>query len=246
MPSATSVGHYSACCYTGQISTVTEDTENTFLGAIELDSDKQWLSPLVLNKTEVVFKLDAGAEATAISTETHHELGNVTLYKPTKILHGPVNSQLLVIGQFTGSLTYKQANCQQEIFVVNGLQSNLLGLPAIKALGLITRLETTTLSESNVKQSYPSLFKGLGTLGGEYVIKLKQGAAPYALHTACRVPIPLRKKVEEELLRMQTIGVISPVDDPSPWCAGMVVVPKSSGSVRICVDLTHLIKPECL
>ena len=36
------------------------------------------------------------------------------------------------------------------------------------------------------------------------------------------------------------MGVISPVDDPSLWCAGMVVVPKPSGSVRICVDLTHL------
>ena len=144
-------GHYSACCYTRQMSTVTEDTENTFLGAIELGSDKQWLSTLVLNKTEVVFKLDTGAEATAISTETYHGLGNVTLHEPTKILRGPANSQLFVIGQFTGSLTYKQTNYQQEIFVVKGLQSNLLGLPAIKTLGLITRLETTTLSESNVK-----------------------------------------------------------------------------------------------
>ena len=39
---------------------------------------------------------------------------------------------------------------------------------------------------------------------------------------------------------MQTTGITSPINDPSPWCAGMVVVPKQSGSVRICVDLTHL------
>ena len=39
---------------------------------------------------------------------------------------------------------------------------------------------------------------------------------------------------------MQNMSVISLVDDPVPWCAGMVVVPKPSGSVRICVDLTHL------
>ena len=36
------------------------------------------------------------------------------------------------------------------------------------------------------------------------------------------------------------MSVISLVDIPAPWCAGMVVVPKLSGSVRICVDLTHL------
>ena len=39
---------------------------------------------------------------------------------------------------------------------------------------------------------------------------------------------------------MQATSIISPVDDPSPWCAGMVVVPKPSGAVRICVNLTHL------
>ena len=40
--------------------------------------------------------------------------------------------------------------------------------------------------------------------------------------------------------QMESLGVISPVYDPSPWCAGMVVVPKPSGQVRICVDLKHL------
>ena len=91
---------------------MTEDTENTFLGAIELDSDKQWLSTIVLNKTKVVFKLDTAAEATAISTEIYHKLGNLTFHEPTKILREPANYHLLVIGQFTGSLTYKQTSCQ--------------------------------------------------------------------------------------------------------------------------------------
>ena len=142
--------------------------------------------------------------------------------------------------KFTGSLTYKQTNCPQEIFVVKGFQNNLLGLPAIKALSLIQRLQAVFLSERSIKPSFPNLFTGLGTLGKEYTIKLKQGATSYALHTASQVPIPLCKKVEEELLRMQATGIISPVDDPSPWCAGMVVVPKPSGAVRICVHLTHL------
>ena len=39
---------------------------------------------------------------------------------------------------------------------------------------------------------------------------------------------------------MESIGVISKVDEPTPWCAGMVVVPKKAGAIRICVDLKPL------
>ena len=39
---------------------------------------------------------------------------------------------------------------------------------------------------------------------------------------------------------MEELGVISKVSEPTEWCAGMVVVPKASGKVRICVDLKPL------
>ena len=35
-------------------------------------------------------------------------------------------------------------------------------------------------------------------------------------------------------------GAISQVTEPTPWCAGMVVVPKRDGSVRICIDFKML------
>ena len=80
----------------------------------------------------------------------------------------------------------------------------------------------------------------LGNLGEMYEIKLKEDAAPHALFTSRRVPIPLCPNVQAELDRMEALGVISRVTDPTPWCAGMVVVPKKSGAVRICVDLKPL------
>ena len=47
-------------------------------------------------------------------------------------------------------------------------------------------------------------------------------------------------KLQTELERLEEQGVISRVEEPTDWCAPMVVVPKSNGRVRICVDLTKL------
>ena len=48
------------------------------------------------------------------------------------------------------------------------------------------------------------------------------------------------RKTKDELDRMLETGVISPVDQPTDWCAPMVVTPKSNGKVRLCVDLSKL------
>ena len=91
-----------------------------------------------------------------------------------------------------------------------------------------------------VKSKYPNLFRELGEMSGEYHVTLKEGAKPYALLVPRRVPIPLLPQVKQELENMEKTGVIFRVDQPTDWCAGMVVVPKPNGKIRICVDLSHL------
>ena len=87
------------------------------------------------------------------------------------------------------------------------------------------------------------MFTGLGTLqGGPYVICVKPDAKPFSLGTARNISLPLQDKVQETLNQMEAQGVISKVHQPTPWCAGMVVVKKKSGGVRICVDLKPLNK----
>ncbi len=104
----------------------------------------------------------------------------------------------------------------------------MLGLPVITSLHLIKRLGTTE-ARADIKDCFPKAFNGLGILGEEYEIKL---GCPYAINAPLNVPIPLRPKVQEEINRMEKIGVIRKVSQPTPWCAGMVVVPKKSGSIR--------------
>ena len=76
---------------------------------------------------------------------------------------------------------------------------------------------------------FPNVFSGLGSPSGKFEIQLKSGAKPFALYTPRKVPYPLQSKVKEELDRMEAMGVISKVEDPTPWCTGMVVVPKKDG-----------------
>ena len=193
-------------------------SETAFLDIIGSDHTTSWTVKLKLFGVETLFKLDTGAEATAISENTHLALGKPNLLDPSKILYGPGEQKLNVLGHFEGSLQYKQRSCKQQIFVIRGLKINLLGLPAIVELNLAARLDATTDYDSLVYSKFPTVFQGLGNLGEPYSIQLKNDATPHAIYSARNIPLPLRSKVQEELARMEAEGVISKVNEPTPWC----------------------------
>lgn len=64
---------------------------------------------------------------------------------------------------------------------------------------MIPQLHSIDDAKSLFRSTYPDVFKGLGKLEGEFKIKLKENATPYALSAPRRVAIPLRTKVKEEL-----------------------------------------------
>ena len=221
-------------------------TDEVYIDSVVDNREKCWTADLLVGQTEVKFKLDTGAEVTAISERTYKTLVNPSPLEPTSLaLFGPGRAPLNIVGQFSSSLAYNGRTSQHIVFVIKSLQNNLLGFPAIVALEMAVRMDAIQTPESksyheSIVSSYPSLFDGLGQLGDPYEIKLLPDSKPHALYTPRRVPLPLREKVKEELNRMESIGVISKVNEPSAWCAGMVAVPKPNGSVRICVDLRPL------
>ena len=54
-----------------------------------------------------------------------------------KKLFGPARTPLEVMGQFQGDLKYHGKESKQTVYVVNGLKTNLLGLPAIMDMNLV-------------------------------------------------------------------------------------------------------------
>ena len=235
-------GHYSSLCYSKSVSEIASSEEcldTAFLNTLQKGKESCWRAKIQLCGKETMFKLDTGAEVTAVSEKTYQQLKNQHLIPPQKVLYGPSQTPLKVLGQFEAQLCHRKASVRQQVFVVQGLKSDLLGLPAITALNLAVQVDATT-RDTELKQKFQAVFHGLGNLGEAYEIKSKPDAKPRALFAPRRVSLPLRNKVLEELNRMESIGVISKVSEPTAWCAGMVVVPKQNGNLRICVDLKPL------
>ncbi|KAL3978677.1 hypothetical protein ACER0C_019739 [Sarotherodon galilaeus] len=220
------------------------DDEVAFLGSLSAETkESPWVTEINVDKCNTLFKIDTGADVTAVPETfyTQHQLGR--LDKPKRVLQGPGGTRLKVKGMFTATLSKNNHKTKEDIYVVQGLCTPLLSGHAAVALQLVARVNHISLDSIDaVKQEFPKLFSGLGKMEGEYNIVLKPGAQPFSLLTPRRISLPLLPKVKEELNRMEQQGVISKVEEPTDWCAPMVVVPKRTGKVRICSDLTELNK----
>ena len=129
------------------------------------------------------FKIDTGAEVTAISDQDSRlwrMLPGRNL--SARVLFGPTQHALKVLGQFNGTFQIGQKTSTETVFIVSGLKINLLGLPAIKSLQLLQQVYSVFSLEQTIREKFPKVFQGLGTLGAPYIIKLKEGAKPYVLY----------------------------------------------------------------
>ena len=86
-------------------------------------------------------------------------------------------------------------------------------------------------------RQYSGIFNGIGRLKGvEVKLHIHQSVPPVA-QRARRIPFHMRKKVARELDQLEQQGIIEKVDGPTPWVSPLVITPKKSGDVRICVDM---------
>ena len=52
-----------------------------------------------------------------------------------------------------------------------------------------------------------------------------------------RIPYSLRTKVEAKIDELLREDIIERVEGPTPWVSPVVIVPKQSGDIRLCVDM---------
>ncbi|XP_061188181.1 uncharacterized protein LOC133196273 [Saccostrea echinata] len=89
--------------------------------------------------------------------------------------------------------------------------------------------------KEEINEKYANVFKDLGKLNGKLHLEVKDSVRPVQLPPR-KIPLALKPKVKEELNRQEKLGVIKPVNTPTDLVSALVVAPKRSGDIRLCID----------
>ena len=65
------------------------------------------------------------------------------------------------------------------------------------------------------------------------------------IHAPRKCPITLSLKVKEHLDKMECLGVITLVDEPSDWVSSITYVQKANGKLGLCLDPCNLNEAIC-
>ena len=98
------------------------------------------------------------------------------------------------------------------------------------------------LTKNDVLQCYADVFRpGRGSpLGTPMHIELDPNVRPVHAQVR-RVPVAKLGRVNEELERLSSEGIIKPVTQPTDWLSNILVKEKPNGKLRICIDPSQTI-----
>ena len=202
---------------------------------------------LSVNGAPLKMEVDTGAAVSLISEATYKRLWkNPPKLKPTTTrLRTYSGQQLVVLVTLVVNVEYETQQVARSLIVVKGLGPSLgpslLGKDWLAEIrldwkSLSVHQTSTERPLKDILKRHESLFRP--ELGLARNIDAKLYLEPDAIPRFCNarpVPYALREKVENELNRLQAVGIIEPVQF-AEWAAPIVPVLKPDGTARICGD----------
>lgn len=128
---------------------------------------------------------------------------------------------------------YKGKKYDVEFEVIKNKAPAILGVESCEEMGLVKRLHLLK-TESDILSEYEDVFTGLGCIPGVHHIKTDADVTP-VIHAPRNVPVALKDKIETELKRMESLGMITKQTEPTDWVNSMATVTKHN-TIRICID----------
>ena len=202
-----------------------------------------WRTVLTINGTQVEMEIDTGASLSLISKATYDKLQSSATLPPLKSeqikLRTYTGEEINVLGSVSVTAWSETSTCTLPLLVVEGVGPSLIGRNWLTELCLDWRaVHTISLSHSleGILEQNKEIFRqGLGKIKGvEANLHVDTQAKPLYFK-ARSVPFALKQKVEQELERLESQDVITPVPF-SEWATPIVPVVKNDGTVRVCGD----------
>ena len=226
-----------------------EESESTYdLYHLNISKSEPIRVTLSLNRAKTVMEVDTGASVSIVSEATYRALWQEGVRPPLRSSPAKIQTytggKIAVVGEVPVTVQYEEQTKDLTLLVVQGRGPSLVGRNWLHQLKLnwqplfqVRSLRTSPLQLLNqILHKRAAVFRDeLGTLKGvTATIHVEEGAHPRYFRPR-PVPYALRPRVEQELERLQRMGVIEPVQF-SEWAAPIVPVVKKDGSIRICGD----------
>ncbi|PIC15867.1 hypothetical protein B9Z55_022683 [Caenorhabditis nigoni] len=210
---------------------------------VQVNSVRQYVSATVEGKS-VDFQLDTGSDITLIGKRDWERIGEPTLEKYTAKVTSASGNELKLLGRARVKFELKGSTNAGYVYVRE--HGNLLGLDWIekssemayhldRMVNAVSQTKTESI-QSELREKFPEVFKeGLGRCTKEKaVLTVKKDASP-VYKPKRKVPYAALEVVEEELNRLEGLGVLKKVSH-SKWAAPLVCVKKAGGGLRVCAD----------
>lgn len=146
-----------------------------------------------------------------------------------------------VLGACVLEVTHLGNAAKVYFVIVQDASTAILGIKACDKLGLVKRTYTienyTKIKDTTAQivDQNNDLFDGLGCLPAEHKISIDPAVTPVV--SPCRkIPFALHEKLQDELKRMENMGVICKETEHTDWVSPIVIVPKKGGKIRVCLD----------
>ncbi|XP_053685985.1 uncharacterized protein K02A2.6-like [Sabethes cyaneus] len=211
-------------------------------------SQQRKFSEIEINKIAVRLQIDSASDITIISDECWRQIGQPQGTTPSCNAKSATGGSIDLAREFWCDVNIggKSKRCLCRVASPN-LDLNILGSDWLELFGLwdvpissfcnkVTNRQPRT--DDFLQAQFPKVFSSEMGLCTKTKVRLTLKGDPKPVYRAKRpVAYSVQGAVEDELQRLQTLGILQPVDH-SDWAAPIVVVRKPNGRVRICADFS--------
>ncbi|KAK3097548.1 hypothetical protein FSP39_010680 [Pinctada imbricata] len=254
-------GHFAICCKTRvpqarkqgkgkpRVRHVEEQSgEDEFAFSVSGFADNNNQITVKVGGVNIKMLIDSGASCNIIDKQMWTNLKDKKIKckseKTVRKIYAYGNPKPLpILGVFYADvITRKRQKENVDFIVIDGKGEALLGRKTATELGLLKiytddSVNTVYLTTTDLEGAYPEVFDGVGTLIDHQIkIHIDPGVKP-VVQGLRRIPFSLRNKVEEKLNELERMEIIEKVEGPSTWISPVVIAPKPSGEIRLCVDM---------